>query len=256
MDGTFVGQDHIVHPKNIEMVKKLKEKGIKFIVATGRPTPGALRLINSLKLLDYVDYFITYNGLEIWDVKKDEKIASGMLTLEQIHEAMDATKSFDTEYLVVEDGRVRTTLITKYTALEGEINHLEMWEKDFTSDMLPFYPKLICAAHEDVVREMDNHLKQGNYSFDFVISHKNFFEIMNMGVSKGAAVKVVCDRENICLAETVGLGDNNNDETLMTGTGIGIAMFNATDHLKSLAKIRSKYFAHEGAFAIELEKII
>ena len=37
MDETFIGRDHRVNPGNYEAVRLMRESGVKFVVATGRP---------------------------------------------------------------------------------------------------------------------------------------------------------------------------------------------------------------------------
>ena len=37
MDETFIGRDHKVNPGNYEAVRLMREAGVKFVVATGRP---------------------------------------------------------------------------------------------------------------------------------------------------------------------------------------------------------------------------
>ena len=52
---------------------------------------------------------------------------------------------------------------------------------------------------------------------------------------KGNAVKIVADMFGIKQDEIMGCGDQNNDIELLTCSGIGVAMGNATDTLKGYA---------------------
>ena len=38
MDGTLLNDSHQVTEKNIEAIRKVQEKGVKFVLASGRPT--------------------------------------------------------------------------------------------------------------------------------------------------------------------------------------------------------------------------
>lgn len=67
------------------------------------------------------------------------------------------------------------------------------------------------------------------------MSTPTFCEICASGVSKGNAVKYVADMYGIKKEEIMSCGDQNNDIELLTCAGIGVAMGNATETLKSYA---------------------
>jgi hydroxymethylpyrimidine pyrophosphatase-like HAD family hydrolase len=64
---------------------------------------------------------------------------------------------------------------------------------------------------------------------------KDSGEISPPGIHKGAAVEMVARYHDIPLADTIAIGDSDNDRTMIERAGTGIAMGNAHDEIKSRA---------------------
>jgi Cof subfamily protein (haloacid dehalogenase superfamily) len=60
-------------------------------------------------------------------------------------------------------------------------------------------------------------------------------EIGPAGVHKGAALETVARHHGILLSDTIAIGDSDNDRRMLERAGIGIAMGNAADTLKTIA---------------------
>lgn len=63
MDETLLNDDHEICQRNIDLILKAKQKGVKFVPATGR---GYMSIQRDLKLLNLYDevgeYVISFNG--------------------------------------------------------------------------------------------------------------------------------------------------------------------------------------------------
>jgi len=60
--------------------------------------------------------------------------------------------------------------------------------------------------------------------------------VVNPQVSKSRALAMVADRLGIAHAEVCAIGDNTNDEDMVSWAGFGVAMGNAPEALKAVAK--------------------
>ena len=58
---------------------------------------------------------------------------------------------------------------------------------------------------------------------------------MAKGVSKGNAIKALCEKLDIPLKEVVCFGDSLNDQSMFEVAGYSVAMGNATEELKEVA---------------------
>lgn len=66
-------------------------------------------------------------------------------------------------------------------------------------------------------------------------SFSNNLEINGLGATKGEAIARLADYLGLAHGQTMGFGDGDNDMTMMTMSGIGVAMGNAVDSLKEKA---------------------
>ena len=62
-----------------------------------------------------------------------------------------------------------------------------------------------------------------------------FLEFMAKDVSKGNAIKALCEKLNISLSEVICFGDSLNDQSMFKVVGYAVAMGNASEELKKIA---------------------
>ena len=62
IDGTLLNSKREITPEVAKAVQEAKSKGVKIVIATGRPIIGVQDLLEELKLNEEGDYVITFNG--------------------------------------------------------------------------------------------------------------------------------------------------------------------------------------------------
>ena len=62
IDGTLLNSQRQVTPEVFQAIQDAKAAGVKVVIATGRPIPGVLPLLEELNLNQDGDYVITFNG--------------------------------------------------------------------------------------------------------------------------------------------------------------------------------------------------
>ena len=68
-----------------------------------------------------------------------------------------------------------------------------------------------------------------------VYAHSEYVEIPAKGCNKATAIKIVCDHFGVGNEQSIAIGDSINDEDMIKFAGIGVAMGNADDYIKSIA---------------------
>jgi len=68
------------------------------------------------------------------------------------------------------------------------------------------------------------------------ISENEVLMVMNKNARKRNAIKVLADYFGVTLAETAAFGDDYNDVEMLRECGVGIAVSNAIDECKAIAK--------------------
>ena len=92
-----------------------------------------------------------------------------------------------------------------------------------------------------------------NISVSAVWSSPNSIEITHPDAQKGIALDALCQLLDIPVENTLALGDSGNDESMLKKAGIGIAMGNAPDFIKTIADAVSQTNDRDGA-AIAIER--
>ncbi len=74
MDGTLLTKDHTISEYTKNTLKKVREKGVKVVLATGRPLDGLTRYLNDLELTTEEDYLVCFNGALVQNVATKEVV--------------------------------------------------------------------------------------------------------------------------------------------------------------------------------------
>ena len=68
-----------------------------------------------------------------------------------------------------------------------------------------------------------------------VYAHSTYVEIPSQGCNKATGIKIVCDHFGARNEQSIAMGDSINDEDMIKYAGIGVAMGNANEYIKSIA---------------------
>ena len=86
----------------------------------------------------------------------------------------------------------------------------------------------------------------------YYISANRFLEFNAFGVSKGEALKWLSNYLKVDIKETIAIGDNYNDESMIKEAGLGCCVKSANDDIKKI----SKYICEKDYFEGSVKEII
>ncbi len=242
MDGTLLNNKKEVSARNLETIGKAHEAGVKIVITTGRIFVSANYYGD---LIGVKAPIIASNGAYVREKDKNESIYEQGLEKSQCRIIIDLLK----KYHIIPQFYTSDTIYTQeieYSALmyteanktvppnrQVKIKIIDNWEEMLESDV-----KIIKAMAADIDKETiqeakKEFLKLGE--FEVVSSMNNSFELMKNGTSKGAAVKKICEYYGINRSETICIGDNENDLSMIKFAGLGVAMGNGTEVVKKEA---------------------
>lgn len=84
-------------------------------------------------------------------------------------------------------------------------------------------------------QRMEGFRRKFEDSLCFIDRERGFWEIAPTGYSKGSSMAFLADHLQISMADTVAVGDSNNDLEMFRCAGTRIAMGNAVENIKNLA---------------------
>lgn len=250
LDGTLVHQKKMSEG-TLETIKKLKEEGVYFTVATGRHKDATRKLVNDLGIEIPV---VLTNGACIYDYQKEEIIFADPINQTDLIEILKIIKEKEVSYLIYTSKRIVSNEVSK-DKLEKRIGQFE--------STVVSYDKLYQYFDEGVLKvlviedEDDklNNLKKELEAFDSIYllqSQPKFLDIGNKMASKGRALERLVKSIGISLDDVLAIGDQENDLSMIEVAGVGVAMGNAEEILKTHANFITKPVTEDGfSYAID-----
>jgi Cof subfamily protein (haloacid dehalogenase superfamily) len=247
MDGTLLNRKKIVSEYTKNAIRKAHELGVHVVIATGRVYNNAAFYSNLIGVKSPV---IASNGAIIKEKTEDKVIYKNKLGAYNLKKIIDICEkhklkvNLNTHNSIICSSRF-VYIITKYLFLKSMINAEDgkMNIKYMSTDKLLKY---IEKNDEDIIKcEIINinEQKLNGSKEDFkkvktleiVSSSKKNIEITSSCVSKGQAVEALAKYYNIKRDEIITIGDSQNDLSMIEYAGLGVAMGNGTELVKSKA---------------------
>lgn len=250
MDGTLLNEHHLVTEKVKQAIKKASEAGIKIVLCTGRPVHAVYDYFKELDLpQDEEDYVISLNGTVVQKTTDWEIVYSHQLDHSQLKRAEKLIEPFKMNFTYFDEknyyytGEATEMLQFDADLLGMEAIHLPLEE-------LP--PELTIFKAMYVAEEAElNHLTASMPAFiaeNFypIRSLSYVFELLPQGANKGEALTGLATKLGFTKEEVMAIGDGENDIDMMKAAGTSVAMGNAVDSIKQIAKHVSKSNQEDG----------
>lgn len=243
IDGTLLNKDRVLSERTVKAIKSIK-KNLPIILVSSR-MPKAMRHLQ--KDLDIMkDPLIAYNGGLIIDYENDEE---RVLLSEEI--PLDVTGSI---LQFVEKSNIHISL---YNNDEWYVPAMDFWaerEQNNTkvtpqvADLKEIHRswmkeekgphKIMCMGEAVEIQLLYNYLQM--HCAETVHAYRSkdtYIEIASKKISKLTALSYLLEHKypQIKLSEVVAFGDNYNDEEMIRGVGMGVAVANARNVVKEAA---------------------
>ena len=232
MDGTLLNSSSRVSPENKDALDRFVKGGGLFTVATGRMDKTVKPYLEHLPVNVPA---IVYNGAAIIDFNTDEILWQDCLSESAYDIGVKLIKRFPEAGLQIYNGG------KIYFVRQNEETYENLLRENFgpvicgIEDVPQPWLKLLVAWKPERLKEVEKFLSEFNKSFHYVYSEPQFIELLNLGVSKGSALKKLTAILGDRCEMVVGMGDNLNDLELIEEATFGIAVGNAHESLKSIA---------------------
>lgn len=235
LDGTLLDMKHQLHDKTIEAVKKVRQKEIRTLVATGRMYCSAKPHTDKLNVIDPV---ITYNGALVVDPQKNEEIFHSPIPFEIAKKITKMVIENEYHLQLYIDDQLFVAEENHFTDTYEEISGIKAQAVGDLDQFLAEEPTkmLIIEEDEDKQVEINNFLIE-NFAEEIELSssYPSFFEITKKGMSKAVPLKKLAAEYGLKREEIMAFGDGLNDLKMLQWAGIGVAMENAHPHLQEIA---------------------
>ncbi len=254
MDGTLLRRDDTISKRNKEAIRKVREKGVKVVIASGRPIHGLERYLEELEFVAEDEYVMSYNGSIVQNVKTKEVIAKNMLKGNDLHRLYELAQRLEIDLHAFLMKGCITPRMNEYSQLEGRMNNIPIYEMNF--EEIAIDEEIIKVMYVGAPKEIDRVIRQlpENLYKDYnvVRSMPFFLEFLSKASGKQKGIKTLAERLDIAPHEVMCIGDAGNDVEMLQYAGLGVAMGNAFEEVKQIADYITKTNEEDGvAYAIE-----
>lgn len=249
MDGTLLNEKKEITPKTKEALQKAKDKGIKIVLASGRPIEGLYKYLHELDLVQDGQYVLSYNGCLVQETKSKKIICEMGLKGSDLSYTYEIAKKLNVNIHAFSATRgLITPKMNTYTKYEADVNGIEASVVSF-EDLDPSEDiiKIMFIDEPEILEEAIKKIPKELYEKYTVVRSAPFFlEVINKESNKGVGLKALADSLGVKEEEVIACGDANNDLEMLEYAGLGVAMENATDDVKEIANYQTKSNNEDG----------
>ena len=247
LDGTLFNSQSQISAHNIDTIKKANEAGAAVVISTGRPYSGLP--FEQLKGSG-IRFAITTNGSAIYEIESgkclfeeamDEEIILPILDFlltKDIHmDAFIGGKGYTPVQCVAAGQKLANPPALKHYILNTRVrvDNLPLFihenQLKVQKMTLNFYPEGDIFKDREEVRKY----LESNPAVTTVSGGYNNLEFTRADVNKGVGLQKMAQLLDIPVAQTMAVGDTENDLAIIRAAGVGVAMGNATAAVKSAA---------------------
>ena len=235
IDGTLLRSDRTISNETIDAINKMKSLGFHFIICTGRPLMGVRNIID---MLGYSGNLITYNGGIIANTNGDILYEELMDHYNSI-KAIELGNKYNLTICVWVNDKLYANRLD-----ENLIRYCDICKEPY--EIVDSFDELIVNGTNKILYTSSDELTSFIYpkvlsefagDATIVKSQPFLIEFMSRKVSKGEGLKKLCEIMGIDIKETIGIGDEVNDISLILESGLGATLDNGVKECKEIASL-------------------
>lgn len=257
MDGTLLKNDTDVSERNKEAIQKAVEKGVQFVICTGRGVFGVERYLEELHLIGKEGYVICQNGGAVYDLRDMSLAIKESFSPKIFAPIVNYARELDLELYYYDDrifmAETESERVKKYCQVMG--NSVKIME-DPLSHEGEFTKCLITGEKQKLLLVQKKVKEIASDELDCFFSSKIFMEVVKKGVSKGNIMEETAKKAGVPIHLVIAVGDSDNDISMIKKAGLGIAVANAEPEVKEIADFVTENRCEEDAIAEIIEKFI
>jgi len=248
IDGTILDCNDQILPSTFKIVERLQNDGHVVALATGRLLKQTLEIAKELKIKKHI---ICLTGVNYYNLETEELNIEGTVSKEVINEMIDLAKLTKRQLYL-------KTPTRGYRFYFGENVLTDIQDADFWLGGASRNPRYLdwneyrtkidystvcqCSikAEKAIINEhylkLKNNLEINKKLAYILTTSKVYLEANPFGISKYSTIKKVQKMENINDEVVYCFGESGNDIEMLSSVEHGVAMGNALEKVKAIAK--------------------
>ena len=260
LDDTLLSDYKSVSPKNLAAIRTALLHGNSFVVTTGRPVKSSIKVIKELGLCGPGCYLIAFNGSVIYDCAAERILQQKTIPIPYVKRLFDEAKKAGIYVQTYDKADVLAECYTRELAYYTKRAQMTYRLLPDTANVLteePYKVLLICLESRAILEkfQQENFIWSEDKMNSF-LSSSAYLEYCPLGVDKGTAILEFCRLFGISLEQTIAVGDEWNDISMIKAAHVGIAVENAVDAVKEAADYVTVRDHNHDAVAEVIEKFM
>ncbi len=263
LDDTVLNSDKQMTQKVQDAIKKAVDAGITVLPVTGRSYSA---LPKEFIGIPGVSYAVCSNGAIVYDADNKEMISQCGFSKENAFKVLDICEEHNVVASVFMENdayseqdinyeellRVYDDIIIEYF-IKSRVVVKSLKELVETSESV--VQKFTLIFYDPSIRDEIRRIFEEKGLCEVTSSLKDNLELNAPGVNKGRALLDLGEKLGISQAEIMAIGDGSNDLEMIRSVGYGVAMGNACDELKEIAK-HVTCTADQDGVAVVIEEVL
>lgn len=253
MDGTLLNSKKQLSEGNRAALERAAAAGKQIALSTGRCRPELAEYLAQIPGIRYLD---CSSGALVYDIKEQKEICARRIRPELICEFIQYALQEDLMFHLLDQHsyvwsrqlhRMEYYGMGVYQSLFERIcTPLEHIPEDYLAHPFPvekfnfYHPSL--EARERTREWIELH----HFPVTMAYSEISSLELTAAGVDKGSGLAKLCEHLGISTAESIAVGDADNDLPVLRTAGLSIAMGNAAEHVRKSAQVCVSDCDHDG----------
>ncbi|MFA0441241.1 HAD family hydrolase [Vibrio sp. 10N.286.49.C2] len=244
LDGTVLTDDHTIHPA-VKLAIHEAQKVCHVVIVTGRHHTAAKPYYDELGLTTPI---ICCNGTYVYDYRTDQVLEHNAISKDDALQFIELATEFQMALVMYVTNEMTYSKKSPIHYMQA----LEAWAKQYPKDKQP------------QIRQIDSFnalVEKTDYVWKFVVegepssvqrlsdqpwiqqrfngerSWSNRIDFAAKGNNKGARLADYVQQLGYDATQVMAVGDNHNDISMLEYAGLGVAMENADDTVKSNAQV-------------------
>lgn len=258
LDGTLLSDDKTISEKNTKAVKEALDKGHYVTVATGRAVESARHVVRKLGLTLPGCYVIAYNGAVIYDSASDRILMEKKVPMQYVQHLIEKADEAGIYIQAYSNRHVLTRVHTKELSYYCQKTKMPYKIVPSVLDALTEETNKVLLIELDDKKKLERFQKENlSWSEDKLSSFfscDEYLEYCPLDTTKGSAISYLCNFLNIPIKNTIAVGDERNDISMLEAAQLGVAVKNAKEEVRSAAELVTENDNNHDAIAEIIEK--
>jgi Cof subfamily protein (haloacid dehalogenase superfamily) len=258
LDDTLLRSDLSISFRTRNVIKKAASQGVVIALASGRVPMAMERFSRLLGMQKRPGYLICNNGTIVQESHTGNRISETLLNSAAALAVYDlavaegfAVQLYEEDVMYVSRDNEYTRYDQKLTGLRQVVveNFRDMIEEGCYKLLIPGDPMLLQPL-ESIIRTY-----LGN-DITLFTSKPYFLEVLPKNTDKGTALALIAETLGVGREAVLAIGDSMNDEAMIRWAGMGVAMVNGDERIKSIASVVTEKSNDDDGVAEVIEKYV